>query len=322
MLDSMEKGQTGTPSSGASSQKLAVLFADICGSTALYDNLGDDRARRLIARCIATMVNEVTAWQGTLIKTIGDEIMCTFPSAQAALHAACAMQQAVEHGRPEEGNPMHIRIGFHYGDAICEHGDVFGDTVNVAARVAAITRAAQIMATKAVVEALPVDSRDKLRQIMRTEFKGKQEQFDIFLVIWEQDDMMSTRIGVPAYRKYPDNNDELALRYHDQLIMMNKGRRSVVMGRGETCDVFIQNNFASRQHARIELRFGKFVLVDQSTNGTYVRSSNGSVARIAREEMILQGAGSISMGQPYTEHPADLVEFAITSIHAPNKGAA
>lgn len=303
-------------------EKLAVLFADICGSTALYDNLGDDLARRLIARCIATMVNamNIPAHQGTLVKTIGDEIMCTFPSAEAALNAACAMQRAVEHGRPEEGNPMHIRIGFHYGDAIREAGDVFGDTVNVAARVAAITRASQIMTTRAVVDALPPDARDKMRQIMRAEFKGKQEQFDIFLVVWEMDDMMCTRIGVPEYRKSSDNNDELTLSYCNRGVRINKDRRSAVMGRGEICDVVVQNNFASRQHARIELRFGKFVLVDQSTNGTYIRSSDGSVARIAREEMILQDSGSISMGQPYTERLTDLVEFAITSTRARNKG--
>ncbi|MBY0575718.1 MAG: FHA domain-containing protein [Gallionellaceae bacterium] len=303
----------------SSMEKLAVLFADICGSTALYDNLGDDLARRLIARCIATMVNEIPAHQGTLVKTIGDEIMCTFPSAEAALNAACAMQRAVEHGRLEEGARMHIRIGFHYGDAIREAGDVFGDTVNVAARVAAITRASQIMATRAVVDALPPDSRDKMRQIMRAEFKGKQEQFDIFLVVWEMDDMMSTRIGTPEFRKSPENNDELSLRYRNQEIRIGKDRRTAVMGRGEICDIVVQNNFASRQHARIELRFGKFVLVDQSTNGTYTRSSDGNVARIAREEMILQGSGSISMGRPYTENPVDLIEFAITSTRARNK---
>jgi class 3 adenylate cyclase len=302
-------------------EKLAVLFADICGSTALYDKLGDDLARRLIARCIATMTNEIHACQGILVKTIGDEIMCTFPSADAAMNAACAMQRAVEHGTPEEGIPMHIRIGFHYGDAIREAGDVFGDTVNVAARVAAITRASQIMTTRAVVDTLPHDLRDKTRQIMRAEFKGKQEQLDIFLVIWEMDDMMSTRIGAPEYRKSPDNNDELVLRYRGQEIRVSKDRRSVVLGRGEVCDVVVQNNFASRQHVRIELRFGKFVLVDQSTNGTYVRPSGGNVVRITREEMILQGSGFISMGQSYTENPTDLVEFAITSTRIRNKEA-
>ncbi len=297
-------------------EKLAILFADICGSTALYDNLGDNLARRLIAQCIATMTGEISTYHGTLVKTIGDEVMCTFPSAEAAMHAACAMQRAVEGTRYEGDHPMHIRIGFNYGDVIHEAGDVFGDTVNVAARVAAITRASQIMTTQAAVDALPPELREKTRQIMRAEFKGKQEQFDISIVIWEMDDMLSTRIGTPAFRKSPDNIDEMSLRYLDQLLKVNKERRSVVLGRGETCDLIVQNGFASRQHIRIELRFGKFVAVDQSTNGTYVRFSDGNMVRLAREEMVLQGSGSISLGQAYSENPGELVEFSVTSKRA------
>jgi class 3 adenylate cyclase len=303
-------------------EKLAVLFADICGSTALYDSLGDDKARRLIARCIDTMVAEIAAYRGALIKTIGDEIMCTFPSAETAMDAACAMQRAVEKGSPAGDRPMHVRIGFHYGDVIRENGDVFGDTVNVAARVAAITRAGQIMTTQAVVDALPADLRDKTRKIMRAEFKGKQEQFDISIVIWEQDDMLSTRIGIPSYRKSQDNIDEMVLRYRNESIKVNKERRSVVLGRGDTCDIIVQNDFSSRQHVRLELRFGKFVIVDQSTNGTYVRFSDGNVVRLARDEMILQGSGFISLGQPYTDNPVALDEFAITSNHVQRSGAA
>ena len=303
-------------------EKLAVLFADICGSTALYDKLGDDLARRLIARCITTMVGETPACQGKLIKTIGDEIMCTFPSAESAMQAACAMQRAVENGKPVDGHQMHIRIGFHYGDVIIESGDVFGDTVNVAARVAAITRAGQIMTTMAAVNALPPDLRGKTRQVMRAEFKGKQEHLDISIVVWEQDDMLSTRIGMPAFRKSPDNNDELILSYREQSLKVNKERRSVVLGRGEICDIIVQNDFASRQHIRIELRFGKFVIVDQSTNGTYIRFSDGNIIRLTREEVILQGSGSISLGQSYSENPGELVEFSIYSVHVQHKEAA
>src|SRR5689334_17305305 len=114
-------------------EKLAVMFADICGSTALYDRLGDDMARMLISKCISVMLDKVSTYRGTLIKTIGDEILCTFHSAEDAMNAASAMQNAIENGNHGEENPMHIRIGFHYGDVICETGDVFGDTVNVAA---------------------------------------------------------------------------------------------------------------------------------------------------------------------------------------------
>ena len=296
-------------------EKLAVLFADICGSTALYESLGDGQARRLIAQCLSTMTGEIFACQGALIKTIGDEVMCAFPSAEAALHAACAMQSAVKNSRLEDNHSMHIRIGFHYGDASCEAGEIFGDTVNIAARVAAITRAGQIMTTLAAVNALPLALRYKTRQIMRAEFKEKGEQLGIYMVIWDPGDILDTRIGIPAYRKSQDNSDVMVLRYRDQSFRVNKERRSVALGRGDTCDIIVLNGFTSRQHTCVELRFGKFFLIDQSTNGTYVRFSGGNVVRVNREEITLQGSGSISMGQPYSKNPVDLVEFSITPIH-------
>lgn len=294
-------------------EKLAVLFADVCDSTALYDNLGDDPARQLLMRCINTMSSKIGVYQGTLIKTIGDEIMCIFPSAEAAFHAACAMQIAIESDRPLHGTSMHIRIGFNYGDVIHEHNDVFGNTVNVAARVAAITRAGQIMTTQAVFDAVPVNLQSKMRQILRAEFKGKHDLLDIFQIIYEKEDLQSTRLGIPAYRKTQENNDEMILRYRDQPIRVNKERRSVVLGREEGCDLIVNNNLASRQHVRVELRFGKFIIVDQSTNGTYIRSNDGSIVHITREETVLHGSGFISLGQSFAEHPTELVEFSILS---------
>lgn len=294
-------------------QKLAVLFADICGSTALYDSLGDVLARRLIARYIATMTGEIPAYQGVVVKTIGDEIMCTFPNAERALNAACAMQRAVKNANQGSSQPMHIRIGFHYGDVICEAGDVFGDTANVAAHVAKITRANQIMATKTVIDALPPDLLSKARQIMRSDFKGKQEQFDIFMISWGEDDMEKTRIGIPAYRKpaEDDSDNELVLRYRDQSYVVNKRHKTAILGREDACQVIVRNDYTSRQHVRIEFRMGKFYIVDQSTNGTYVRSKDGKVVIITRDEMILEGTGSISTGQAFSEPTVDPVEFAI-----------
>lgn len=294
-------------------ERLAVLFADICDSTALYDSLGDDMARRLISRCIALMTNEIPARQGRLIKTLGDEIMCVFPSPSTAVRAACAMQTAIDNDSVSNDRPLRVRIGFHYGDVILEGDDVFGDTVNVAARVAAITRGGQIMTTHAVVQALPPDLQSAARQILRTEFKGKQEQLDIYQIEWESDDLARTRITV-APQQPKEYLDELTLSYGGRSFTVNKDRRQLTLGRTEPCHIVVQSDFASRQHARIEFRFGKFVISDESTNGTYIRFSDGNEVRIAREEVILQGTGTISLGQAHAKSPPELVEF---SIYAP-----
>jgi class 3 adenylate cyclase len=187
-------------------ETLAVLFADISDSSDLYERLGDGRARQLITRCVGVMTGVLPDYQGTLIKIIGDEVMCTFPTAEQAFHAACAMQSAVEKAGYQNGNPMHIRIGFHYGEVIRDSGDVYGDTVNLAARVSATTRTSQIMVTQAVVDILPPDLRDKTSKLVRTESKGKPAPFDIFLVTWSPDNKQSTRTGTPAQRKPKDGD--------------------------------------------------------------------------------------------------------------------
>lgn len=297
-------------------EKLAILFADISGSTALYDKHGDGIARQMVARCINTMSNAIHTYQGTLIKTIGDEIMCSFPSAEAALHAACAMQTAVENIKPADNLPlsipMHIRIGFNYGDVIIEPDDVYGDTVNVAARITAITRARQISATQAVIDALPPALHKQTHKIQRTEIKGKQEQLDIFQVDWEPDDMSRTRIGEATLRMPPKTGGELALSYHDQTIKISELHKSAVLGRENTCEIIVLSNFASRQHARVEFRFGKFIFTDQSMNGTYIRFSDGRVISIMREATVLHGSGLISLGQNFSENPTELIGFSVS----------
>jgi class 3 adenylate cyclase len=295
----------------AQTKKLAILFADISGSTALYEKLGDQRARVLIARCLFMLKSALNTHNGSLIKTIGDEILCTFPSAEAAFNAACEMQMSLHTDNQHTEHSMHIRIGFHYGDVICEDGDIYGDSVNVASRVASITRASQIMTTSAVVDALPLSLHNKVRKILRADIKGKQEQLDIHQVMWELEDMGSTRIGMPAFRKPVVEVAELTLSYRSQPRTVNMENKKLLLGRDNTCQMIIKNDFVSRQHANVELRSGNFVLTDHSSNGTYVRTSNGEVSRINRSELTLRGKGTISLGQHYSEDPVDLVEYEV-----------
>jgi class 3 adenylate cyclase len=292
-------------------EKLAVMFADICGSTALYDSVGDTQARHLISWCISTMTHEIIPFQGCLIKTIGDEIMCTFPSVEAAFKAACAIQNAVRNKRPADIIALHVRVGFHYGEVLQEGGDVFGDTVNVAARVSGLARTDQIMTTQAVHDALPFRLQNQTHQIMSAELKGKQEKYPIFLVVWDEDDMQSTRFNAPTERRAMESVHELTLNYNGQVFKINAEHKNMLLGRNDNCDIIVRNSFVSRQHAKVEFRFDKFLIVDQSTNGTYIRFNDGQLAHITREEMILQGSGCFSLGQASFENPTEFIKFSI-----------
>ena len=160
--------------------QLAVLFADVSGSTQLYDTLGDVRARTIVARCIAVMTEVTHRHGGTLVKTIGDEVMTTFPDPVEAAEAACEMQEAITGEMVVEGRPLAIRVGFHFGPTLLEEADVFGDAVNLAARMASQAKSGQILTTGGTVEHLTGARRKSCRQIDLAQVKGKREEIAIY----------------------------------------------------------------------------------------------------------------------------------------------
>ncbi len=293
--------------------RLSILFADISGSTSLYDRLGNETALVLVTHTLDILIREMNKHQGTLIKTIGDGIMCTFTSAAAAVNAAAAMQAAIEEQNAANSHNIFVRIGIHSGDVIHESGDVFGDAVNVAARVAAITRARQIMTTQTVVDMLPAELQNKTRQVMRAELRGKENAPAILQILWEKDDTMTTRIGMSAYRKPVEVQikHELLLRYGQQVLTLNEQSKKAALGRDDTCDLVIQNKLASRQHALIEYNYGKFLFSDHSANGTYIRFSDNQIIQLNHQQIVLHGAGQISFGQPFSEAPNDVLEYIL-----------
>ncbi len=193
--------------SSQQTRMMAVLFADICGSTALYDQLGNEAALNMITRTLNLLKQEVARHKGTLIKTIGDEIMCTFPNALRAAQAARAMHHVVDTEKPGGEHPIAVRIGLHFGDVILKANDVFGDTVNVAARIASITRARQTMTTQEVIDALPADFGYRAVPITRASFRGKQDALEVFQLLWEPEDSLSGRIGDSTSRRQKESGE-------------------------------------------------------------------------------------------------------------------
>ncbi len=291
-------------------EELAILFADISGSTTLYETLGNVLARQMVVRCLGVMIAKLAAHRGTLIKTIGDEIMCSFPDAEAALRAACDMQDAVENGKPGGDTPMYVRIGFNYGEVLREANDVHGDVVNVAARITEVARARQILATQAAVDALPPDLRHKARHIRRASIKGRQAQLDLFQIGWRADDSDLVRVGNPAHRKPEGLQEQLVLRYLDQEFTLSDRSMSASLGRGDSCTIVVRDEFAAERHAIVEYQLGKFFISDRSSAGTYVQFIGGDTVHIVGEETMLRGSGAILLGRPFSEDPAGIIEFS------------
>jgi adenylate cyclase len=276
---------------------LVVLFADVSRSTQLYETLGDHTAQGLVATCLTALSTVAKHHGGTVIKTIGDEIMCTFPDAASALQAAQAMQRAIEH-LPDVSKlgvaPLTIRIGFHLGTIVYREGDIFGDAVNVAARMVALAKPRQILTTEPTVSTLLEDLRPLVRCIDRTAVKGKSGEFDIYEIIWDTMEMtfMATRPVAAHLREA-----RLRLSCAGTLIEIDQRRPFASLGRHSDNEIVVPEAFASRLHCRVEYRRGKFVLVDQSTNGTYVAVRGKESVFLHREEMVLEGSGVIGLGR-------------------------
>lgn len=291
----------------AKTQTFAILFADISGSTRLYDQLGDVQAREIVAAILDLLYQVVHRYDGQVIKTIGDEIMCTLPDAERAARASIDMHEAIDADNEANARQtwISIRIGFHYGPTLVEDDDVYGDAVNVAARMAAQAKARQIMTTRSTADDLSQDLQDSARFVDYAPIKGKGE-VEIDEILWQQDEFteMAPKVqsGV-ATSEMPT----LALRYDDDELILDPDRTSVVLGRSPICDIKVNESLASRQHVRIELRRDKFFIVDQSTNGSYIRDSDGKEAFLRREQMPFAQDIELSLGRAFSEQPEHVV---------------
>ncbi|WP_020682761.1 adenylate/guanylate cyclase domain-containing protein [Marinobacterium rhizophilum] len=295
----------------AKEQKLTVLFADVCGSTRLYETIGDTKARQTIAHCISRMTAVTHNNGGTLIKTIGDEVMVTFDSVDAAATAAMQMQTQISGALVIEGQPIAIRAGFHFGPVLLESGDVFGDTVNLAARLAAQSKAGQVLTSSDAVHRLGSQWADSIRRIDRAAVKGKREEVELWELLWQRDDLTSMAPPDPEVRQRGART-RLVLEYQGQTIDVSAKRTAVTMGRADQNDLVVNQTLVSRLHARIEHHQGRFVLSDQSTNGTYLIESDGEESFVRRDILSLHGGGFIGLGKAPESDSPEAIRYIIT----------
>lgn len=288
-------------------RNLCVLFADVSGSTRLYEKLGDKEALHAVERCINRMTRATEQFKGRVIKTIGDEVMAVFDSAEAGMDAACSMQQRIDDLPPVRGIKLAIRVGFHFGPALEEAKDVFGDTVNTAARMAGLAKAGQIIATGDTVAALPALLQQSTREIDALSVKGKAEDVRVCEVIWQESDDLTMKSASVAP---PPIASRLTVRHGGEEKVLDASHGTFSLGRDAASDIIINDRRASRTHARIERRRDKFVLIDQSTNGTYVTFDGEVEFALKREEVILRNRGRISFGHALNEG-GEVVEFKV-----------
>ncbi len=282
------------------------MFADVVGSTQLYEKLGDHAALDCINQCISRMADITTLFDGMVINTIGDEIMCRFDTADNAVRAACRIHEVFNTEPIKHHNViLSLRIGIHFGEIVRQEDNVFGDVVNVASRVANIAIAKQIITTQALIDELSESLVLKTREFDHIKIKGKQEPLKLFEVLWENRDITMIRSAVSSLHA----KQNLQLVYKEQRKVLHYQSTTFSIGRHPGSDLIVEAELVSRLHAYCVYRRGKFILVDQSTNGTFVKSSDGQEIYLRREELPLIGSGVIGLGESTKVNNGQLIQY-------------
>jgi len=281
--------------------EVAILFADVVGSTQLYDKYGDTRASETVAACLDIMKDATFQFSGTVIKTIGDEIMATFGTVDEAMGASVMMQSRITTvGKKEGGIPVQIRIGCHFGPVVQEQNDIFGAAVHTANRMTSQAKAGQIVISGSTVEHMSTELRNQARQIDVATVRGRLDEVALFELVWQPDEATSM-LPTIEWETRSRRASKLLLNFRDKTLEVSDKRKSINIGRADDNDLVIKGNLISRIHAKIEMRRGKFILVDQSTNGTFLQSAQGQETFVRRDSMVLGDEGTIGLGR--TEEP-------------------
>lgn len=280
--------------------EVAILFADVVGSTELYEALGDEKARATVGQCLDIMKAATEENHGSVIKTIGDEVMATFEVVDDAMTAAAAMQHQISDNEElgADDKRVSIRIGCHFGPIVREARDIFGAAVHTANRMTSQAKARQIVTTGTTVEHMGAEWKSVARQIDVATVKGKRDEVALFEVLWspEEATSMLPTIGWES-RDQAASKAVLVLSFRGNTIEVNDDLKNISMGRADENEVVVKGNLISRVHARIEKRRNKFILIDESTNGTFVQNVQGEEIFLRRDSTEISGEGIIGLGR-------------------------
>ena len=286
-----------------------VVFADVSGSTRLFEGRGDEVARKTIQHTLHCCANIVARHQGQVVKTIGDEVMATFPDTEHALNAAIEMQRWANQDRQMCDYNLGLRIGLHHGAVLAEESDVFGSTVNMASRMVDLAGRGQIVMSCSSRASVSSSLQERCRELGAAHIPGRDETLDIVSVAWERDTSNLTAIPRGQAAAEAPARRRLVLNSLAGPVALPEHAPPFTLGRDPACSLVVDSDWVSRHHARIEFRHGFFVLVDQSTNGTWLTLDGQAPVHLHRGELPLLRDGILTLGQQDGEQAA--VQFRL-----------
>ncbi len=239
--------------------------------------------------------------------------MSTFPTVDQAMSAAIAMQTAISTDNREEGRiPVSIRIGCHFGPVVQEQNDIFGAAVHTANRMTSQAKGRQIVISGATVEQMSPEFRRQTRQIDVATVRGRIDEVALFELLWDPEEATSMLPTIAWDAPREKRATKMLLTCQNKTVEVSDRKKSVTLGRAEDNDLVIKGNLISRIHAKVEMRRGKFFIVDQSTNGTFMQSVQGNESFLRRDSTELDSEGTIGLGR--SEAPGTALSIYFKAI--------
>jgi adenylate cyclase len=295
-----------------------VLFADLRGSTALFESLGNAEATSVVTHCVNALAGPIAAHQGTLVKTLGDGLMAVFEAPAHAVEAAAQMHDVldtmVSRGRERGASPglraLRLQVALARGELVEMSGDCYGDAVNVAARLLDHASDNETLITVEVLRDLAPEVRERFRSLDRLVLRGRVEPVEVHVTGGRRTlvDAAATQFSGLA----PDfDPDGLRLTWQHTSRAFTHQQMPVILGRSPQATFWVDDTRVSRSHARVDWHGGGFQLSDLSYNGTYVQFNDGEIVSLRRGSCTLHGSGTIGLGGSPTDPDSAVVAFDV-----------
>jgi class 3 adenylate cyclase len=296
-----------------------VVFADLTGSTRLFEALGNAAATQVVTQLTGWIGHVCQAHGGRVVKNLGDGVLALFPDPYHAIEAAVQMQR--DHRQRHDGPAarMNLKVGMACGEIVEVDGDCYGDAVNVASRLSDLSGSEQIWATESVVDQVggpPAGVR--IRGLGPVPVRGKAEPMVLFRIEWQEEvhsDMMTLPAALPGTLRpvRPAAVAMIDLSYLDQHAAFDSDATPILLGRANDAHFVVSDPRVSRLHARIDWRNGSFVLTDTSSYGSWVRFDGAAtVLPLRRGECVLHHNGEIATGASFDDFTVPVVRFIVT----------
>ena len=284
--------------------RACVLLADISGSTGLYEAVGDREAQRVVGGELARLHTVMSDHGGVCIRQKGDDVLGYFAAPGPAFRAVCAMLAG-----PTD-HALRIHAGLHYGQIVLADGDIFGEAVNLTARLAALANAGEALLSRSLFDQLPSEQRACLQPLDRLRLKGIRTPIEVYAFV-DDDPALQTKVFARPGHGEPRVAEVAVVLTHGRHAHRCGDAQSLVIGRSDDCGIVLPRPWVSRRHAVVTVTGGKILLEDRSSSGTYVAIDGSHELFLRRETIMLASHGLISPAIRAAQPEADPVHFRI-----------